>query len=211
MKENNIDFEITIDSLNKLKDISKNMDGKTFHFYTHVLYDIRTHLGESEKTYLEIGSFAGGSVSLVSSHPYPTKCYSIDLGHPIPREVVENNVSKFKNKKSTFKYFEGNSRDENIINQISDEFDILFIDGDHSYDGAMNDFKVYSKMVKKGGYIIFDDYNDYIHSPEVKPAVDYIINNFSDEYLMMGTAKPDFTVGDIDNLGGNCYILKKKV
>jgi hypothetical protein len=211
MKEGNIDFKVTIDSLNKLKDISKNMEGKTFHFYTHVLYDIRTHLGESEKTYLEIGSFAGGSVSLVSSHPYPTKCYSIDLGRPIPQEVVENNVSKFKNEKSTFKYFKGDSRDENVINQIKDEIDILFIDGDHSYDGALNDFKVYSKMVKAGGYIVFDDYNDYIHSPEVKTAVDDIAVNFSDEFLMLGTVNTDFPVGDLDNLGGNSYILKKKV
>lgn len=213
MKEDKLDFEITIDSLNKLKDISKNMDGKTFHFYTHVLYDIRTHLGESEKTYLEIGSFAGGSISLVSSHNYPTKCYSLDLGNPMPQELVESNVNNFKNINSSFKYFKGNSQDINVVELVKNEvgvIDLLFIDGDHSYNGVIKDFNNYSKMVKPGGYIVFDDYNDYTDSPEVKPAVDYIVNNFFDEYLMLGTSKTDFPVGNLDNLGGNCYILKKK-
>lgn len=102
MKEDNKHtFEITRDSLLKLNHIAENMENKTFHKHTHILYDIRTELGESPITYLEIGSYAGGSISLISSHQYPTNCYSLDLGSPINPDVVERNVSKFKNQNRT--------------------------------------------------------------------------------------------------------------
>lgn len=35
--------------------------------------------------------------------------------------------------------------------------DLLFIDGDHSYDGISKDFEMYSPLVKKGGIIAFHD------------------------------------------------------
>jgi predicted O-methyltransferase YrrM len=35
--------------------------------------------------------------------------------------------------------------------------DLLFIDGDHSYDGAKKDFQLYSPFVREGGLIAFHD------------------------------------------------------
>jgi cephalosporin hydroxylase len=35
--------------------------------------------------------------------------------------------------------------------------DVLFIDGDHSYDGAKADFDLYSPLVRSGGLIAFHD------------------------------------------------------
>ena len=35
--------------------------------------------------------------------------------------------------------------------------DVLFIDGDHSYEGVKKDFELYSLLVKKGGIIAFHD------------------------------------------------------
>ncbi len=43
----------------------------------------------------------------------------------------------------------------NILNKR--KLDVLFIDGDHSYKGVKSDFKMYSRLVKKGGLIIFHD------------------------------------------------------
>ena len=37
-------------------------------------------------------------------------------------------------------------------------YDVLLIDGDHSYDGVKFDFDNYHPFIKQGGYIIFDDY-----------------------------------------------------
>lgn len=37
------------------------------------------------------------------------------------------------------------------------ELDLLFIDGDHSYEGVKQDFLSYSPLVRKGGWITFHD------------------------------------------------------
>lgn len=212
MRENN-QFKITKESLEKNKFISDNMNGNTFHLHTHILYDIRTHLGEDVKNYLEIGSYAGGSMSLISSHPYPTNCVTVDLGLPINKEVVESNVLKFKNDNSSFKYIQGNSQSIDTINQVineNKEFDFLFIDGDHSTNGVILDFKNYSPLVKKGGYICFDDYLDWEFSPQVKGAVDSIVGSLDkNEYKIIGALSyehlKEFTELDSNNI----FIIQK--
>jgi predicted O-methyltransferase YrrM len=35
--------------------------------------------------------------------------------------------------------------------------DLLFIDGDHRYEGVRKDFEMYSPLVRKGGIIAFHD------------------------------------------------------
>lgn len=37
------------------------------------------------------------------------------------------------------------------------KLDLLFIDGDHTYEGVKRDFEIYSKFVKKGGIVAFHD------------------------------------------------------
>jgi cephalosporin hydroxylase len=214
MKNVNYNFIITKNSLSKNKEISNNMEGSTFHFHTHILYDIRTSLGEEEKTYLEIGSYAGGSQSLISSHNYKTNCYTIDLGEPISKDIVIRNVDKFKNIKNTFKYYQGNSQDINIVNQVKTDLknvDILFIDGDHSRQGVLLDFKNYSDLVVNGGYIAFDDYLDFEHSPQVKGAVDEIVSGLNlNEYKIIGSIKYDL-IKEFTHFESNSIFLLQKL
>jgi len=213
-KNKNYTFEITDESLLKLNEISQNMEGSTFHKHTHILFDIRTEFGDRPITYLEIGSYAGASISLISSHKYPTNCFTLDLGEPINPAVVQRNVEKFKNELSTFKYFQGNSQDINIINHISSEvkeIDFLFIDGDHTRSGVFKDFNNFSKLVKSGGYIAFDDYLDYQYSPEVKDAVDTIVLGLNtEEYEVIGSLSYDSLKEFTDLNGNNIFLLKKK-
>ena len=214
MKDVNYNFIITKISLSKNKEISNNMEGSTFHFHTHILYDIRTSLGEEEKTYLEIGSYAGGSQSLISSHNYKTNCYTIDLGEPISKDIVIRNDDKFKNVKNTFKYYQGNSQDINIVNQVKTDLknvDILFIDGDHSRQGVLLDFKNYSDLVVNGGYIAFDDYLDFEHSPQVKGAVDEIVSGLNlNEYKIIGSIKYDL-IKEFTHFENNSIFLLQKL
>ncbi len=206
-------FKITNESLRVIQKISENMEGSTFHFHTHILYDIRTSLGENKIKYLEIGAYSGGSVSLVSSHYYPSECYSLDLGYPIEKKVVERNVEKFKNRKSSFRYIEGNSQSIDILEYVKDkikEIDMLFIDGDHSKSGATKDFLNYSPLVKKGGYVIFDDYLDLVDSPEVKEAVNDIVNSLPDNmYEIIGSLNYDLIPTFTNLPGSNLFILRK--
>jgi predicted O-methyltransferase YrrM len=54
---------------------------------------------------------------------------------------------------------------------------LLYIDGDHSYQGASNDIILWSPYLKKGGMIVLHDYNS-LGCPEVNKAVyDHIIQN----------------------------------
>jgi predicted O-methyltransferase YrrM len=77
---------------------------------------------------------------------------------------------------STINLIQGNSyfneteeKFKEIIN--TNKLDLLFIDGDHTLEGVKNDYERYSKYVKKGGYIIFDDY----HHEIIKNYVDNLI------------------------------------
>jgi predicted O-methyltransferase YrrM len=56
----------------------------------------------------------------------------------------------------------GNSHDPAIFNQVKALFDgalldVLFIDGDHSYEGVRQDYEMYRRLVRPGGIIAFHD------------------------------------------------------
>jgi len=209
-------FTITLDSIDKVNYIIDNMENKSFHNHYHILYDLCNSFNHNEISYLEIGAFAGGSASLVSTNPKVKNVYSIDLGSPINKEIPIRNVNKFKNENCSYKYFEGNSFDEKIISLVKETIksvDILFIDGDHSHNGVLNDFKNFSDLVKPGGYIVFDDYMDNVHSPKVKGAVDYIVLNLlNDEYDIYGSLiYPEIAKTNIEKPSSNEFIIRKKI
>ena len=115
---------------------------------------------------------------------------------------------------STFKYFQGDSQNINIVNQIKEEvkeIDFLFIDGDHTTNGVLNDFYNYVGLVKSGGYIAFDDYLDFKYSPQVHGAVNDIVSKLnSDEYEIIGTLTYDLLKNYTDFEANNIFLLKKK-
>ncbi|MFK3791455.1 class I SAM-dependent methyltransferase [Pseudomonas piscis] len=51
---------------------------------------------------------------------------------------------------------------------------LLHIDGGHSGRNVILDFLLYSPSVVSGGFIVFDDYGDFQHSPDVGPTVDLL-------------------------------------
>lgn len=65
------------------------------------------------------------------------------------------------------------------IKQFPDDFGdvrLLFIDGDHSLDGAQSDIKNYAPKVQPGGLVVLDDYHP--GAPGVLEAVDaYLLAN----------------------------------
>jgi predicted O-methyltransferase YrrM len=49
--------------------------------------------------------------------------------------------------------------------------DMCYVDGDHSYDGVVQDIRVWRELVKPGGVLLFHDYGkDFL--PHVKAAID---------------------------------------
>lgn len=203
-------IKITKESLELTRKISDAINNQTFHHHYHILYDIaQSYDPDYEINYLEIGCYAGGSSCLLLQRP-KTNVISIDLGRPVLKMVVFNNVNKLNTHKNRYDYIEGSSHDIKSINILNDillekKVDILFIDGDHSYNGVKKDFEIYSKYVKEGGYIIFDDYNDYQYSPEVKLSVDDLDLS---EYDILGEFGNEFGARP-ENHKPNEFVIRK--
>lgn len=210
-------FKPTKASLFRFKNIMESMREKSFHDHVHILYDLRNFIDKETVNYLEIGAYAGGSASLMMSNPNRiTNVFSIDLGVPIPKEIVLQNVESFKNPKNTFKYYEGNSQAQHIVGTVKaevKEVDILFIDGDHTHAGVLADFHNYKDLVLPGGYIVFDDYNDSIHSPEVKVAVDELMltDEIKNNYNIIGDLEYDeLALSNVLLERSNEFIIQRK-
>lgn len=205
-------------SLDMVVQIASNVS--TFHHHYHILYDIADTFGESKINYLEIGAYAGGSSCLMLQRPN-TNVISIDLGEPIPKVVVLENIINYKNNNNYYKYIQGNSQIIESKNQViealsnarvlghGNKIHLLFIDGDHSLNGVLSDFNMYADLVTIGGYIVFDDYYDNIHSPDVKKALDEIILPNLVDYEVIGTLENSLGAYPIELKEGNCFIIKK--
>jgi predicted O-methyltransferase YrrM len=212
-----MEIKITQLSLDMVRQIATEV--ATFHHHYHILYDIATTFGDKKINYVEIGAYAGGSSCLMMQRP-DTTIISIDLGVPIPKSVVFENIINYKSNNNYYKFIEGNSQSQmtkdKVVETLSNsrvlgytnKIDILFIDGDHSFDGVFNDFSMYEELVNVGGYIIFDDYNDKEFSPEVKSAVDGLIPSLSN-YEIIGTLENKLGAYPSELKEGNCFVIKK--
>jgi len=202
----------TQQSLNITQIISDQINDQTFHHHYHILYDIaELYPKYYNLVYVEIGCYAGGSACLMLQRSN-TKVISIDLGTPIDESIVHTNINKLNKFNNSYNYLKGNSQTYEMVNKLKElinEIDILFIDGDHSYQGVINDFLLYEELVKKGGYIVFDDYNDSQYSPEVKIAVNDIIPTIIEKYNIIGTLPNIFKARPDTIIEGNNFIIQK--
>lgn len=128
------------------------------------------------KKILEIGSYKGGSTMLWAQmvKPYNGKVYSCDLTFDSGGfYYTDENNKTFSYRRQVYNDTEyekyivelpGDSHDLNHIEKIKgvvgNDVDLLFIDGDHSYNGVKQDFENFYSLVKENGYIIFHDIQD---------------------------------------------------
>lgn len=172
-------MDAPVDLLKKLNDAIAE---RKFHLHTYILHNLRTFLNKEHAVYVEIGSYVGSSARLMLSHPLSTKVYCIDPCHLDAghfggtKSQYDTLYDNCKQVGDTFHIIAKKSTDPSVYDDIKDTpIDILFIDGDHSFDGVVSDWNTFSPLVADGGYIVFDDYCDAQFSPEVRPAVDHIV------------------------------------
>ena len=163
------------------------------------LKELKENMGYNCKTYVEIGVLYGGSLILQMNMKYPCKHIGIDMfngfygkDHDIRngkkiylndknhKDIVEENINKNNNFNQEFILYKGKSTDKNIINKVKN-IDFLFIDGDHTKKGVIDDFINYKDKVNLNGIVAFDNYNDKAW-PEVTPAVNELIQLYNEEY-----------------------------
>jgi predicted O-methyltransferase YrrM len=142
------------------------------------------------KKFFEIGTGRG------------TACYSVALEDSIDEVVTIDIVSHFQKKKEAIGYKEAIVSNDDIyqmipfdekekvkfkhtsevpffVDEMEGEFDIAFIDGNHTdVDIIVNDFTVCNKLVRTGGVILFDDYHPNRFA--VKEVVDKVLEENPD-------------------------------
>jgi predicted O-methyltransferase YrrM len=134
---------------------------------------------------IEIGRYKGGSTLLIAAAMGGEgEFWSIDLGDKESRlrssdsrPFDEQIADACRRLGLQVKLVVGDSR---TIEVDTGEVDLVFIDGDHSYEGVKNDFERFGKRVRIGGAVLFDDAFDEglfkTHSDTVGLLVEEIVS-----------------------------------
>ncbi|MEW6145499.1 MAG: class I SAM-dependent methyltransferase [Thermodesulfobacteriota bacterium] len=138
-----------------------------------ILYSIARNL--RPRTIVEIGTFIGYSTicfaqAMEDNRQGAGTVYGIDLfqphaKHPLflkqdvenPLQLAEENSRK-SGLEHRIVFLKGSSHElaGDLLSRI-DSIDILFIDGDHTFNGVLRDYNLYHAKVRKNGLIIFHD------------------------------------------------------
>ena len=107
----------------------------------------------------EIGRCIGGSTIVLATAAQTL--YSVDIC-PVDDEALERALKKMHLRDEVSLIVDDSTEHE----PIRVNFDFLFIDGDHSYEGVKADFEHWEQFVKVGGHIAF---HDMVQIPGSKP------------------------------------------
>jgi predicted O-methyltransferase YrrM len=120
-----------------------------FEFLLHYLSVLKPH------NILEIGWGAGGTFYLLDQ---------ISTGKKVSISLPDDHkhglgLEQYKDRDDTF-FIDGDSKDNIIFNKVQsicNQFDFIFIDGDHTYNGVKTDFNLYKQLLSPRGIIAFHD------------------------------------------------------
>jgi predicted O-methyltransferase YrrM len=145
-------------------------------FYERIS-QIPTHMTMEEREFLyksardlasgsviaEIGSYLGASACFLASGGWGrvSRVYCIDTWENDamsegPRKTFDDfleNISMFKNVMVPLK-----GKSIEVVKLLGGPVDLLFLDGDHSYEAVVTDLKTYLPKVKAGGLLILHDW-----------------------------------------------------
>lgn len=81
-------------------------------------------------------------------------------GKMITKKVFASNVKLADISEEAIRVVKDFSRTPEVVDLLRDKvFDVLIIDGEHTYAGLANDVEKYSSVLRAGGYVIFAQYN----------------------------------------------------
>jgi len=159
------------------------------------------------KTYLEIGTYIGDSLTVVAD--LVKTCYSISVSEEHPAHMKnwckEHHINDYTNKlviadnivqfQEDSKYFD--------YSKVKEKIDLFFIDGDHSYSGVFLDsIKIFDILDVENSFVIWHDCRTAMGANlEVIEAIydaigKYFNNFFIFDNCMCGIYIPDKYISD---------------
>lgn len=159
LQSSSINRELTKAGCPKAKNITTHMTARELNR----LYILARELGESAKA-LEIGSYLGASSCYIAAALAPKGghlfCVDTWENQTMP-EGERDTLNEFKeNIKEVAHHItpiRKNSQDLTPLDFVEHHLSLVFIDGDHSYYGAKNDYEKVAPWIVGGGILAFHD------------------------------------------------------
>lgn len=166
------------------KESTVGMELSSYWFLTHIpvwSWIFRPKSSEVLRI-LEIGSWEGLSVRFLSKLFPLAQITAVDtwLGSDENREVPRNLEQRFKRNTAEIRQrltpFKGRSS-EYFCGYVGEHFDLIYVDGSHDSRDVLMDGLAGWRILRPGGYMVFDDYMwFYYEEPWLNPG--WGINNF---------------------------------
>ena len=118
-------------------------------------------------TVLEVGVFEGEtSKSIIEALPNGGQYIGVDIND----YRVESTKSMMENINGKVVEFVLGTSISKCARMQSNHFDLIFVDGDHSWDNILPEFKVLERLLARGGVFV---YHDTIHLEDPRRLVEY--------------------------------------
>jgi hypothetical protein len=155
-------------------------------------------------SYLEIGTREGDSLKAVLSHNPIKNIVISDIwggnygGSSRGNHDHISDMLKSLNYNNDVKFLDGDSKKTipTLSNEYNNFFDLILVDGDHSYEGGMEDLENIFPLCKSGGIILFDDINHPAH-PYLDKCFDDFTNKHKDLISDIAKSYDGYGVGTI--------------
>jgi predicted O-methyltransferase YrrM len=136
--------------------------------------EVASFLGElikltKAKTVLEVGVFRGNtSIQIINALPKGGYYVGIDIEDLVNQENKQGFINHGKQGK-VIELVIGDSINE-MPKLQKNHFDLVFIDGNHTFDHVLKEFKLAETLITRTGIIAF---HDSLHLEDVKRVVEY--------------------------------------
>lgn len=133
-----------------------------------LIFDIYK-INPEAKHWVEIGTHIGESALIIASFDYVESLHCIDPQIDMYRDILNKRLYHLqKIKMHSLVSSEGS---KSFNNQ---SVNVVYVDGDHSYESVKQDIDLWYPKIKLGGFICGHDYSELFH-PDVYQAVNEFI------------------------------------
>ena len=182
-----------VNAVPKLKHLRDYVEKNIFGFGERSfcwLFKLLVEAQPKDLSFLEIGVFRGQTLALIKTINPKASVTGVTPLDSTDGHWDSNYESDIATIHTEFnlpnpKIIKGLSMDEAVLNEVSkNRYDIIYIDGGHTYEVAKHDVFTYSSFVKVGGFLVIDDCANKYSMPglfagiaSVSKAVDELLPN----------------------------------